>query len=79
VAVSIRMVWNLTKVSQPLQLTGGGPGFETSILAVLVYRFGWLQGSLGRAFAVGVILLLVTLGFIVLFIREFERQSEVGA
>jgi len=79
VAVSIRMVWNLTKVSQPLQLTGGGPGFETSILAVLVYRFGWLRGSLGRAFAVGVILLLVTLGFIVLFIREFERQSEVGA
>ena len=77
VAVSIRMVWNLTKISQPLQLTGGGPGYDTSILAVLVYRFGWLQGSMGLAFAVGVILLIVTLGFILLFIREFERETGV--
>jgi len=78
VAVSIRMVWNLTKISQPLQLTGGGPGYDTSILAILVYRFGWLQGSMGRAFAVGVILLIVTLGFILLFIREFEREAGAG-
>lgn len=80
VAVSIRVVWNLTKISQPLQMTGGGPGYQTSILAVLVYRFGWLQGRLGLAFATGVILLLVTLGFIIIFIREFQRSTEeVGA
>lgn len=78
VAVSIRMVWNLTKVSQPLQLTQGGPGYETSILAILLYRFAWESNEMGIAFAVGMILLAITLGFVVLFIREFERASAQG-
>lgn len=78
VAVSIRMVWNLTKVSQPLALTAGGPGYETSILAVFMYRFAWLDGELGRGFVVGLVLLAVTLGFVILFIREFERESSAG-
>jgi ABC-type sugar transport system permease subunit len=80
VAVSIRMIWNLTKISQVLQLTGGGPGYETSILAVLLYRFAYGRGSMGLAYTVGVILLLVTIGFVLVFIREFDRTTEeVGA
>lgn len=78
VAISIRMVWNLTKVSQPLALTAGGPGYETSILAVFMYRFAWLDGELGRGFVVGMVLLAVTLGFVILFIREFEREAAEG-
>ena len=76
VAVSIRMIWNLTKVSQVLQLTNGGPGYETSILAVLLYRFAYSRGSMGAAYAIGVILLIITVAFVFLFIREFERSSE---
>lgn len=78
VAVSIRMVWNLTKVSQPLQLTQGGPGYDTSILAILMYRFAWESGELGRGFTVGLVLLAVTLAFVLMFIREFERESASG-
>jgi ABC-type sugar transport system permease subunit len=74
VAISIRMVWNLTKVSQPLQLTGGGPGYETSLLSILLYRDASEAGQLGRGFAIGMVLLAITLGFVVLFIREFERS-----
>jgi ABC-type sugar transport system permease subunit len=76
VAVSIRMIWNLTKISQILQLTNGGPGYETSVLAVLLYRFAYSRGALGLAYAVGVILLFITIGFTFLFIREFERSSK---
>jgi len=75
VAISIRMVWNLAKVSQPIQMTGGGPGFETSILAILLYRFGWQRAQLGMGFAVGIVLLIVTTLFIALFIREFEQEA----
>lgn len=75
VAVSIRMIWNLTKISQVLQLTNGGPGYDTSILAVLLYRFAYSRGSLGVAYAIGVVLLLLTIAFVFLFIREFERAS----
>jgi ABC-type sugar transport system permease subunit len=76
VAVSIRLIWNMTKISQVLQLTNGGPGYDTSILAVLLYRFAYGQGRMGVSYAVGVILLLLTIGFVFVFIREFERASE---
>ena len=76
VAVSIRIIWNMTKISQVLQLTNGGPGYDTSILAVLLYRFAYGQGRMGVSYAVGVILLLLTIGFVLVFIREFERTSE---
>ncbi|MCO8267214.1 carbohydrate ABC transporter permease [Haloferax prahovense] len=76
VALSIRIIWNMTKISQVLQLTNGGPGYDTSILAVLLYRFAYGQGRMGVAYAVGVILLVMTIGFVFVFIREFERTSE---
>ena len=76
VALSIRIIWNMTKISQVLQLTNGGPGYETSVLAVLLYRFAYGQGRMGVAYAVGVILLLLTVGFVFVFIREFERTNE---
>jgi ABC-type sugar transport system permease subunit len=73
VALSIRLVWNLAKISQPLQMTGGGPGYDTSVLAILLYRFAYNSGDMGRGYAVGVVLLAITLVFVALFIREFER------
>lgn len=76
VVVTLRLVWNLTKVSQPLQMTGGGPGFETSMLSLLLYRFAFIGGNLGRAFAVGIIFLLMVLAFIVLFIKYYEKFEE---
>ncbi|QCC49379.1 carbohydrate ABC transporter permease [Halobellus limi] len=79
IAVSIRLIWNLSKISQPLQLTGGGPGYETSILAVLMYNLAYLDGRLGVSYAVGMVLLVLTLAFVFVFIREFNRQKEAGA
>lgn len=76
VAVSIRLIWNLTKVSQVLQLTNGGPGYDTSILAVLLYRFAYSRGSMGLAYVVGLVLFVVTIVFAFIFIREFEKASE---
>lgn len=75
VAVSIRVIWNISKVSQLLQLTGGGPGYETSIISVFMYRFAWKQGRMGLAYAAGMILLSMVVGFILLFLREFERAE----
>lgn len=75
VAISIRMIWNLTKVSQPLQMTGGGPSYETSILAILLYRFAG-EGQMGLAFAIGVVLLAITLVFSAVFIWMFEKEAD---
>lgn len=78
VALSIRLIWNLSKISQPLQLTRGGPGYETSVLAILLYRFAYMDGKLGVGYAVGIVLLVITLLFVALFIREFERERGGG-
>lgn len=75
VAIIIRIVWNLTKISQPLQMTGGGPGFDTSVLAILLYRFAWLRGELGMGYTIGIVLLVLMMAFIAMFVREFERET----
>ncbi|HKJ60174.1 MAG TPA: sugar ABC transporter permease, partial [Halobacteriales archaeon] len=42
----IRLTWNLIKIAQPFQLTKGGPGYSTSVLGVLVYRFAFKQQAM---------------------------------
>ncbi|EMA46930.1 sugar ABC transporter inner membrane protein [Halococcus saccharolyticus DSM 5350] len=78
VAISLRTIYNLTKVSQPLQITGGGPGFDTSILGILVYRFTQGTRRYGLAMTVGVILVVLTLIVVLPYIRSFERDADTG-
>jgi len=73
VAVIIRFVWNLSKISQPLQMTGGGPGYDTSVLAIFLYRFAWQDTSFGMAYAIGVVLVLISMVVILPFILKFEQ------
>jgi len=75
IAISIRIVRNLVKVSQPIQMTQGGPGYETSVLAILLYRFILLRQDYGLAFAVGLVLFLVAIGLTFVFIRAFKQQE----
>jgi len=76
VALIIRTIWNLSKVSQPLQMTGGGPSYETSLLAILLYNEAETNGNLGLSYSIGIILLISTLVLIVVFVREFEQSTE---
>jgi ABC-type sugar transport system permease subunit len=75
VAASLRIIWNLAKVSQPFQMTQGGPGYESSVLGLLLYRDAFFAGQMGRAYSVGIVLLLISLAAVLMFLREFERQS----
>lgn len=79
IVISLRFIWNMSKVSQIFQMTDGGPGYATSILAVLLYRQGLTGGNLGAAFTIGLVLFALILVFVLMFIREFERSTtEVG-
>ncbi len=77
-AVIIRIAWNLAKIEQPFQLTGGGPGYETSVLSILTYRFAFLSGDFGMAFTVGMVLVLFTFLLIAPFLRGFQAQLKQG-
>jgi ABC-type sugar transport system permease subunit len=60
VVVILRLAFNLAKIDQPFQLAGGGPGYETSVLSILMYRFAFMSGDFGMAFTVGMFLVLMT-------------------
>jgi ABC-type sugar transport system permease subunit len=76
VATVLRVVYNLGKVAQPLAITGGGPGWDTSVLGMLLYRLAWQRQEFGLAFAVGIVLSAITVIFIGWFIWKFESVSE---
>jgi ABC-type sugar transport system permease subunit len=78
IAVSLRIIRNLMKVSQPLQMTQGGPGFSTSVLGILLYRFTLNRRQYGLAFTIGVILFVIGMALSYVFIREFRRQRTEG-
>lgn len=75
IALIIRIIWNLGKVAQPFQMTRGGPGYSTSVLGILLYRLAWNEGQFGTAFAIGVILAIISLIFVTYFIYRFELEE----
>jgi ABC-type sugar transport system permease subunit len=78
-AVIIRVAWNLEKIDQPFQLTGGGPGYETSVLSILTYRFAFLSGNFGMAFTVGLFMIAFMFILIIPFLKRFQIQvTRVG-
>lgn len=79
VAVSIRFIWNIAKISQPIQMTKGGPGHATSVLGILLFRRVNNQGQLGLAFTIGLVMMAISLIFIALFIRQVRRDAAGGA
>jgi ABC-type sugar transport system permease subunit len=77
VALSIRTINNLTKVSQPLQMTQGGPGYSTSILGITIFNFTNAR-QFGLAMTVGVFMIILTMLFVIPYIIKFEEQAGSG-
>lgn len=56
-------------------MTGGGPGFSTTVLVQYIYQMAFQEGQMGYASAVGVVLYLMLLAFTVAQWR-ITRQGE---
>jgi multiple sugar transport system permease protein len=56
-------------------MTGGGPGFSTTVLVQYIYQQAFQESQMGYASAIGVVLYLMLLAFTV-FQWWFTRQSE---
>lgn len=75
IALILRIIWNLGKIEQPLQITRGGPGWETSVLGIVLYRLAWNRQELALSFTVGMFLALLSFLVVVGLIVLFERRS----
>jgi multiple sugar transport system permease protein len=56
-------------------MTGGGPGFSTTVFVEYIYRAAFMQFQMGYASALGVVLFLLVLGFTA-FQWRLSRQGE---
>jgi len=73
IAFIVRLSWNLSKISQVLQMTQGGPGYDTSILPVFMYREAYYSNNFGRAYAIGIFLLILVLIIIAPMVKMIHR------
>ncbi len=59
-------------------LTGGGPGYSTSVLVTYAYQNGFVTRDQGYAAAIGVVLLVITLAFTAIQWRVSRTRDQVG-
>ncbi|MGO2750613.1 MAG: carbohydrate ABC transporter permease [Pseudoclavibacter sp.] len=71
----VNVVFSLQVFDLIFVLTGGGPGFATTVLIQFVYRSAFAQGDMGYASAAGVILAIILVVF-TLFRLRASRSSE---
>jgi multiple sugar transport system permease protein len=63
-------------VFTPFLLTGGGPGRETEIFPVLVYRLALQAGELGRGAAFSLIMILINLMIALVYLRVLRERRQ---
>ncbi|MGH8876235.1 MAG: carbohydrate ABC transporter permease [Stackebrandtia sp.] len=59
----------------PFLLTAGGPGDDTEIAAIYVYRTGLLDGQLGYSGAISLLLLLANVVLALVYLRMLRRRN----
>jgi multiple sugar transport system permease protein len=61
-------------VFTPFLLTGGGPGQETEIFPVLIYRLALQTGELGRGAAFSLIMIIINLVIALVYLRVLRER-----
>ena len=74
----VNVVFSLQVFDLLFVLTGGGPGFATTVLIQFVYRAAFAQGDMGYASAGGVVLALILVIFTLLRFRVGRRTEDVA-
>lgn len=73
----INVVFSLQVFDLLFVLTGGGPGFATTVLVQYVFRTAFAQGNMGYASAIGVIFTLMLIAFTLLRYRSSRNSEDV--
>lgn len=76
VMISIHVIWTFNNFDFIFLSTGGGPVDTTQVLPVYIYLRSWREFAMGYASAVGLVMLVVLLTFMLLYMR-FTKEQEV--
>jgi multiple sugar transport system permease protein len=75
VVILLRAIWDFKEFDLIYLLTGGGPVTATQTLPLLVYQEAFGINEMGRAAAYAVAMMLVMLGFMVMYLRRTGRPA----
>lgn len=74
--VIVNVVFSLQAFDLIYVLTGGGPGFATTVFIQYIFRSAFINGQMGYASALGVVFMLILLGFTALRWRANRKAEE---
>ena len=77
IILAIRTAWNLSEFAQPFALTAGGPGNKTYLLSILVYDVAFTNFRFGRAYTIGIVMLIISVGMALVYIRFIRQEDEL--
>ncbi|WP_298845494.1 carbohydrate ABC transporter permease [uncultured Salinicola sp.] len=76
VVVLLRAIWDFKEFDLIYLMTGGGPARATQTLSLLVYEEAFRLNRMGMASTYAVAMMLVLLGFTLVYLRQTNRLEE---
>jgi len=77
VILALRTAWNIAEFAQPFELTGGGPGTRTMLLSILTHRVAFVQTQFGRAYTIGVVMILLSMSAAILYVTAIKEEEDL--
>lgn len=76
IAAILMTMFSLKTFDPVVTLTRGGPGTSTEVLNFLIYKTGFRYFDMGYASALGYILAMITIGFVVIYMRRLVKGDD---
>ncbi|MBT2658407.1 sugar ABC transporter permease [Bacillus sp. ISL-18] len=76
IAAILMTMFALKAFDPVVTLTQGGPGNSTEVLNFLIYKIGFRYFDMGYASALGYILALITIGFVIIYMRRLVKGDD---
>lgn len=73
IATILMTMFTLKAFDPVVTLTQGGPGTSTEVLNFLIYKTGFRYFDMGYSAALGYILAIITVGFVVFYMRSLNK------
>ncbi|GAB2968699.1 sugar ABC transporter permease [Actinotalea caeni] len=73
IAMSLTLIGSLKLFDQVYVMTGGGPGYATETLSVVMYKEAFVSGRYGYAAAIALVLTMIVFAFALLQLRGLRR------
>lgn len=75
VAMSLTLITSLKVFDQVFAMTGGGPGYATEVLSVIMYKEAFVSGNFGYSTAIALVLTMLVCAFALAQIGALRRYE----